>query len=270
MEDKTIKMIAVDMDGTLLNDRKQLPADFLPLAEKLLARGIILVIASGRQYYNLLTYFGDFRDRFYFISDNGSLVYHQDKIVYSRTIPSADIFKITAAFEHNLPDSFPILCGAGSAYILSKENNPEFLLNARMYHQRLETIADFAEAVAQDSIGKIAVYDLKDAETGVYPFMLKHFPHLNIALSGQHWIDIMQKGVSKGSAINFLQQKLGITPNQTMAFGDYLNDCELLRHAHYSYAMAGAHPELKKISRFTAPSNNDNGVIKILKEYWPQ
>ena len=261
-----IKLIAVDMDGTLLNDRKELPPDFLPLAEKLLARGIIFVIASGRQYYNLLTYFAAYRDRFYFISDNGSLVYHKGEAIYKQEIPSKDIFKITSALDQNLPGRFPILCGAGSAYILAGEDNPEFLHNAQMYHQRLKTVTAFSEALARDKIGKIAIYDLNDAETDLYPHFRTRFPHLNIALSGQHWIDIMQKDVSKGSAIEFLQQKLGITPDQTMAFGDYLNDCELLRHAHYSYAMAGAHPELKRNSRFTAPSNNDGGVVTILQQ----
>lgn len=261
-----IKLIAVDMDGTLLNDRKELPPAFLPLAEKLLARGIILVIASGRQYYNLLTYFAAYRDRFYFISDNGSLIYHRGEVIYKQEIPAKDISEITSALNQNLPGCLPILCGAGSAYILAEEDNPEFLHNARMYHQRLKTVAAFSEALTRDKIGKIAIYDLTDAETGPYPYFRTHFPHLNIALSGQHWIDIMQTDVSKGSAIEFLQQKLGITSSQTMAFGDYLNDCELLQHAHNSYAMAGAHPKLKKISRFTAPSNNDGGVVTILQQ----
>jgi len=63
-----------------------------------------------------------------------------------------------------------------------------------------------------------------------------------------------------------LQEKFGVSFEQTMAFGDYLNDLELLQKAHYSYAMANAHPEVKKVARFIAKSNDENGVVEVLSE----
>ncbi|WP_353717780.1 HAD hydrolase family protein [Dyadobacter sp. 676] len=63
-----------------------------------------------------------------------------------------------------------------------------------------------------------------------------------------------------------LQEKFRITAGQTMVFGDYLNDLEMLEKAHYSYAMANAHPDIKKIARFIAKSNDENGVVEVLSE----
>ena len=63
-----------------------------------------------------------------------------------------------------------------------------------------------------------------------------------------------------------IQQKLGISPEECMAFGDYLNDCELLQAVGESYAMENAHPALKKLARYIAPGNDDNGVMRVVRE----
>ena len=85
-------------------------------------------------------------------------------------------------------------------------------------------------------------------------------------LSGEHWVDVMKPGVHKGAAMRGLQKMLGIAPSECMAFGDYLNDCELLESAGESYAMANAHPLLKAQAKHIAPSNDDNGVIRVIRE----
>jgi hydroxymethylpyrimidine pyrophosphatase-like HAD family hydrolase len=61
-----------------------------------------------------------------------------------------------------------------------------------------------------------------------------------------------------------LQKALGVTPAQTAAFGDYLNDLEMLQAADLSYAVANAHPDVARVARYTAPSNLEEGVITVL------
>lgn len=89
---------------------------------------------------------------------------------------------------------------------------------------------------------------------------------LAVILSGEHWVDVMKPGVNKGCAMRGIQQKLGISPEECMAFGDYLNDCELLQAVGESYAMENAHPALKKLARYIAPGNDDNGVMRVVRE----
>ncbi len=87
-----------------------------------------------------------------------------------------------------------------------------------------------------------------------------------MVVSAKIWLDVMNAEASKGAAIEFLQQSLGFTHEQTMSFGDYLNDLEMLKASYHSYAMDNAHPKLKEIARFGAPSNVDAGVLTIIKQ----
>ena len=86
-----------------------------------------------------------------------------------------------------------------------------------------------------------------------------------VVVSGQHWLDVMDLHANKGSGIRHIQEALGITRDQTMVFGDFLNDLEMMDEATYSFAMANAHPELAARARFRAPENTDNGVVRTIK-----
>ena len=84
-------------------------------------------------------------------------------------------------------------------------------------------------------------------------------------ISGDMWLDCMAPGVCKGQAIQVLQENLGIRPEETMAFGDQLNDIEMLENAYYSFAVGNAREEAKRAARFQADSNVNYGVLKVLK-----
>ena len=85
-------------------------------------------------------------------------------------------------------------------------------------------------------------------------------------LSGEIWLDMMAKGVNKGIAINKIQEITKYKHEETMVFGDYLNDLEMMESAYHSYAMENAHDDLKKVARFIAKKNTENGVIEKIKE----
>ena len=87
-----------------------------------------------------------------------------------------------------------------------------------------------------------------------------------MVVSAKIWLDVMNAEASKGAAIKHLQNTLGFTYEQTMSFGDYLNDLEMLKESYHSYAMENAHPKLKEIARFAAPSNVDAGVFQVLEK----
>jgi hydroxymethylpyrimidine pyrophosphatase-like HAD family hydrolase len=74
----------------------------------------------------------------------------------------------------------------------------------------------------------------------------------------------MNPATNKGAGIRSIQRALGITPAQTMVFGDFLNDLELMDAADYSFAMYNAHPVLRERARYVAPPNTDNGVVRTI------
>ncbi len=93
------------------------------------------------------------------------------------------------------------------------------------------------------------------------PFRNTH----QVAVSGANWLDVMVVQANKGKALRLVQQALGISREQTMVFGDYLNDLEMMDAAAYSFAMTNAHPLPKERARFIAPGNADNGVVRTIK-----
>ena len=88
---------------------------------------------------------------------------------------------------------------------------------------------------------------------------------LSINMSGAKWIDITRKDASKGDAIAWLQEYLGVTPEETMAFGDNFNDITMLENAGESYASELSHEEVKQAAKYTVASYKEDGVLKVLK-----
>jgi hypothetical protein len=78
-------------------------------------------------------------------------------------------------------------------------------------------------------------------------------------------VDVLSPTANKGRAVRRLQEELGVTPDQTMVFGDFLNDLEMMDAATWSFAVANAHPLLKARARFVAPANNANGVVRTVR-----
>ena len=89
---------------------------------------------------------------------------------------------------------------------------------------------------------------------------------LNLVTSGEGCMDTGIYGVNKGTAVAALQEMWGITPEETMVFGDQYNDVDMFDKAHYSFAMEGAVEGVKKKARFIAGSNNEGGVVKAIRE----
>ena len=96
---------------------------------------------------------------------------------------------------------------------------------------------------------------------------MKHLDDkFQIKISGENWVDISNPIANKGRAVKLLQDKYGISKNETMVFGDFNNDLEMLDQAFFSYAMSNAHANVKKAARFQTKSNDELGVETILKE----
>jgi Cof subfamily protein (haloacid dehalogenase superfamily) len=256
----SIKLIATDMDGTLLNSRKEKPVDFIPWVKQHADKK--MVIASGRQYFTLKDDFGEIADDLIFIAENGGLVFEKDQIIYSNPMAYEDISACLDRLD-GMPEVTPIICGAESAYM--RHAAPYIEAEGHMYYHHLRFVDDLYACAKQDVIVKIALFiDHFKAEEVFHAFVCPSERILPV-LSGASWIDIMNRSVNKGAAVNAIQEKYSIQPSECMAFGDYLNDYELLLNCTESYCMENGHPKLKAIAKYTAPSNDEEGVMAILR-----
>jgi len=257
-----IKLVAADMDGTLLNSRHELSPDFWPIFDEMKSRGILFAAASGRQFYNLLNRFETIKDDVIFIAENGSYVMYKGEEVLVQAM-GQDITREQIWEARIIPNAYTILCGKKSAYV--ENENPEFIENVKMYYDRYEVVDDLLK-VEDDQFLKIAICDLAGAEGNSYTFFQQKKDQLQVKVSGSIWLDLSHKLANKGRAIEVLQKKYGIAITETMVFGDYLNDLEMMQQAEFSYAMANALPEIKNAARFLTKSNEENGVTVVLQK----
>lgn len=261
-----IKLIASDMDGTLLDSEKNMPTDILDVVRALHDKGVSFVIASGRQYAALRRDLGTLADEVIFLAENGALIMEKDQQLFIDPMDAGDIPEIIR-LTRGLPGIHPVICRAGAAIV--EESAPaEFIRNVMMYYDSSYVVPDILAASENlTDVCKVAFYDEGDAEHHEYPILKELLPgRLSVILSGYSWVDVMKPGVDKGHAMRILQRLRGVTPDECMAFGDYLNDREMLMAVTESYAMENALDEIKAISRHIAPSNDENGVIRVIKE----
>jgi len=260
-----IRLIAVDMDGTLLDPAGRIPDGLWPLLERLRDRGIAFAPASGRQLATLQRSFGEAGRDLDYIAENGAYVVRQGVEVSSDALDPAFVRDVILRLRRLVADGAlhagVVVCGKESAYI--EDTDPRFLGEVEKYYARLSVVDDVL--TPQDQVLKLAIYDHDGGESHAAPALEDLRRTHQVVVSGKHWVDIMNAGVNKGVALRSLQHALGITPAQTAAFGDYLNDVELLQAADWSYAMADAHPEVVAVSNHRAPSNAEFGVITTIE-----
>lgn len=249
------------MDGTLLDKNKKVGTDFWATEAKLHESGILFAIASGRQFYNIEALMDRIKDRTLFLAENGTYAFYKGKEIFVKPLDKAaaiEFIKIGRTIENG----FLIVCGKNSAYIES--TNEQFTTEVHKHYNRVTVVADLTQV--KDDILKFTVCDFNNAERNSYRYFEQFKANFKVAVSGDIWLDITDFHANKGTAIVEIQKLLGITFDETVVFGDYLNDIEMMQTAKYNYAMKNAHPEIIKISSFITEFDNDNnGVSRAIE-----
>ncbi len=261
-----LKLIACDMDGTLLNSQKQLPPQLPALLQKLREMNVTFAVASGRSKVALTNLFGEWADEMIFICDNGACVQMPHAEPVFQCLPFEivhQVLEICSQQEHVVP---VLCCTHGIYYPVSAKE--QFQQEINNFYVQFTTCSYEELYRITDPVMKIALCDLNNPAKHIYPILNPLIgAQYELAVSGPLWMDIMCKGVHKGAAIQTLQKKMGITPAETMVFGDYGNDITMLQAADYSCAMANATDAVKSIARFIVPSNDENGVVKTICQH---
>ena len=257
-----IKLIVTDMDGTLLNDEHQIHPDFWDIEKELSNKGIMFSVASGRQFYNLESKFERIKDRMLFFAENGTYVVYKGKEIYLNPLKREDANKFIE-IGRNLEHTQLILCGKNSAYIETEDKN--FYKEINKYYERLEIVEDLTKV--DDTVLKVTLCNFNGVEENTFHHFNDYKNDFKVAIAASVFIDITSLSANKGNAIIGLQKELNISPEETLVFGDYLNDLEMMQNAKFSYAMKNAHPQIISASKFiTSFDNNENGVLRTIAE----
>ena len=257
-----IKLVVSDMDGTLLNSKGQVSKEFYTVFKALQQQNIEFVAASGRQYYSIVDKLKPIADDIYIIAENGGIAKKGDTTLHHNYFPNEVVFDLITHLR-KIEHVYPVICGEKKAYIETKDKN--FIQLLSEYYSEYELVNDLLE-IKDDNFFKIAIYHFESSEQYIYPHLKHLHDDIQVKVSGKHWVDLSHLDTHKGNALKKLQETLNVSENETMVFGDYNNDLEMMKLAYFSYAMENAHPNVKEAARFQTKSNDEDGVEFVLQQ----
>lgn len=258
---KDVKLVVTDMDGTLLNPNHEVSTQFIDQFWALKEKGITVVAASGRQHNSIVEKLAAVENELTVIAENGAMTTFHGKETVFTPYPKGHLNK-TLALLKKQENMHPVLCTNGSAFISKGQEKFEPIL--REFYSAFNVI-DRLEDCTQEVL-KIAIYHFESSEKYIFPLVQDLANEVKIKISGPNWVDLSHPNANKGFALNALQKHLGVSQEQTMVFGDYFNDLEMMEQAHFSYAMANAHPEIIKKANYKTGSNSEFGVETVLEK----
>lgn len=258
-----IKLIASDIDGTLVTDgNNRLEPEYFDVIMRLKEQGTIFAAASGRQYSSIAKLFEPIKDNMIFIAENGAYVTCRGEDMVVHVMDRERIYSLIDDIR-SIPGCEICLSGKQTVYVESKDQAYIDMLIYE-YKNEVTVVKDLLEV--DDEFIKISAFHREDALTVAGSILIpKWESELEIAGAGAQWLDIMSYNVSKGEAIKKIQKQLNIKMEETMVFGDNLNDIAMLRQAGESYAIGNARDEVKQVAKHIADTNLNHGVLKVLK-----
>lgn len=259
-----IKLIASDVDGTLVSECSgQINPEYYEVISALMDKGITFCIASGRQFTSIQKLFAPISHRIFYITEGGAVLRDSHQVHYTERIPEADIRELLQDC-YQIPE-IDFLTATPDVSFVRDTSTPMSRLLADSCGFLLEE-ADLSRPDIYKQTVKLSIYHEISAESicgdSIIP---KWKDRLQVVCSGRYWIDCLAKPSSKGNALASLQKELGISPEETMVFGDNMNDLSMFRQAKYSYAAGSARQEVKDAACGVVAPYQEDGVLQKLK-----
>ena len=265
------KILFLDLDGTLLNDEKQITEGNRQALLKALNAGHKIVISTGRALscaIDLATRLHFTMDGCYVIAYNGSCVYdmYRQKTVFQKTIPMEYVrFLLTRAKELNIHAHT-----YSDTEVVTEQDNEhlhQYVHNTQMTYQ---LVPDACQALEHDPC-KVLIVDyhnrqpLEEYQTSILEWAKGKVDHY---FSCDQLLEIVPPNVSKGNAIRILCDELNIPMENTISAGDADNDISMLQTTHVSVVMKNAAPHMYSYATYiTERDNNHDGIAEVIDKF---
>lgn len=244
------KIAFFDIDGTLVNEEKQIPQDTIEAIKELKARGVEAVISTGRAPY----FFKPIAEQLgieSYISLNGAYVVYQGKTVFKRVIPKNSIqLLVQHASHHNHSLVFE-----GEAYYYANAENDPYIIES-VNSLRVEQPHFRPDYWQHEDVFQAFLHCTQEEEH----LYVGHFPDLRFVRWHPQAVDVLPSDGSKAQGIRSLLDALGIAKEEAIAFGDGLNDKEMLEFVGLGIAMGNSHPELIAHADYVTSSVDEQGI----------
>ena len=261
-----IRLIATDMDDTLLDASSRLAPRTLCALQQAISAGVMLSLSSGRMPESMLPFAERIGVNAPMILFNGALIYDHrtDEILYSNPIP-ADTAKAVAKMIEAEGIYLQIYPGKGYYCHQRCEHTDRYEASIRVPCTELGMPVSQWMTGGMIKMLAIATPEIIDA---LQARLRAAFPKgVNFMKSKAHYLEIVAEGVDKGSAIKVLAEKLNLSIDEIMAFGDGQNDATMLEAAGLGVAMENAVAECKAVAGLIAPRNTEDGVAQVIEQF---
>lgn len=256
-----IKLLAVDMDKTLLTDDRGFPEGLPERLDALTEAGVVFCPASGRPASKLQDMFSKHAHKLAFCSDNGACALWHGEYVF-RDLLDHKLYRKVLNFAAQRGDCACVLCAFDHVYMLKRDR--AHAGEVGVYYEDIIFVDSFDEVDADAN--KISLlfpgWNAEDAYADVYGPTFGD--RLYVTNAGREWIDFMNLGVDKGSGVAHLCVQLGIDEADAAAVGDTYNDIPMLERVGHSYIVANAEKHMEQHASWRVPSNNDAGVLALI------
>jgi Cof subfamily protein (haloacid dehalogenase superfamily) len=260
-----VQLVAIDMDGTLLNAQKIVSIQDLNTVEKALSQKIVIGIASARDWASIRTKFPYTLPGLYFLASGGALIYDacHEKLIWARYLNRSQVEEAVVFLKHY---GHPIFLNAENTYWADRRND-----RVRMVERRYTLIAHPFDTLNGDDWQRVMRVSLSAPpsvlERAAADAQANLADRFTISLASPDWLDLLPLGAGKGAVLKELQTMLGIDPSTTVAIGDYTCDIDLFEHARYRVAMGNAVDSLKAAATHITADNNHDGVSQFLQSW---
>ncbi|MBR2188340.1 MAG: HAD family hydrolase [Eubacterium sp.] len=242
-----IKIVASDLDGTLLLDGAQkLNPEIFDLIRELKKRGILFLAASGRQYANLRRLFAPVQDEIAYLCENGCLSFYRDRII-NRELMERDLAIELIDAIQNTDGCEVLVSGVETCYIRPKK--PGFLSHMRDVVGNNVTVVDNLMQIPEPYM-KVSLFEYGGLD-GTGWWQKTFSSRCTVVTGGNEWLDMMPKGVNKSTGFREILRHLQIAPENCVVFGDNDNDLEMLEMAGIPVAMKSAKASVRAAAVFT-------------------
>jgi len=275
---KPAGIIALDLDGTLLNSRKELSRVNLQVLEKAAAKGYAIVPTTGRFYGGMPDFIKALPFVRYVITINGAQVQDlaNQKVVYRAELPWQQAVSIM-----NWLDEFPVIydCYMENDAFMTEAQKEKIDVTIhdvhyqKMFHELRRPVPELKAFVKERGVNGAGVQkvqfftDEPEVRLHIMEELPKRFANLAVSSSHVQNIEINQCHANKGEALRGLASYLNVPIERVFAMGDGLNDLSMIEQAGVGIAMANACEEIKEAAAYVTASCDEDGVAKAIEKY---
>lgn len=263
------KALVVDIDGTLLNSRKEITPATAEAIRKVMLAGHAVVIASGRplpgmrcckEELELEKYGG------YLLSYNGAKVVEcsTGKVIYEKTLPPNVPAEI---YEYAKAHGAGVVSFEGDTVISGFEPNEYVLLEAKHNGLNIKVVPEFSEYI-DFPVNKCMIMDHGDRDAQYEKELVeKYGDSLSIFRSEVYFLEIMHAGINKADSLDAILDTIGVKRENTICCGDSYNDISMIEYAGIGVAMGNGKPEVKAVADYITATNDEDGLVEVINRF---